>query len=458
MAFSSIFKTRSIVPKITRFSSSIFGSRRLTDSSKLSPTQTPLADTLLETNTILEDIQRQLAIDFAYRVVKEKEEISDIRKRTSSPKITTGQGTDNKLGSGIGKVFNTVTAPVKGVFSRILGFFGWLAAGFVVNKGIKWLSDNPEKLTKMFDFLGKHWKLITGLVIGGIIGRVVLDLVTTVSLFKATIGGFLRLIGIRGLSKTKGAKLPTTKSIGRTGLLKKIFDSGVTTTKTGLSRVKGFDHIALPGGSSRPIQQFSRTKSPLSKMIQGANVGAYKIRTKLGLPKSGIGLKGGLFSALMAGLEFKGRRDEGQGIAKATLGTGASTVAGIAGATKGATIGGGIGAMFGGAGAIPGAIIGSLIGGFGASWLAGNAMDAVSDTVGLGGNEQILNRHESLWHSGDNQSQPIVLDPINFADDSSGPPNISPSAGRENSTATISAEDFSNDNIWYMKDKLGIYE
>lgn len=446
MAFSSIFKTRSIVPKITRFSSSIFGSRRLTDSSKLSPTQTPLADTLLETNTILEDIQRQLAIDFAYRVVKEKEEISDIRKRTSSPKITNREGTDNKLGSGIGKVFNTVTAPVKGVFSRILGFFGWLAAGFVVNKGLKWLSDNPEKLTKMFDFLGKHWKLITGLVVAGIIGKVVLDLATTVALFKATIGGFLGLVGFRRL-------LPKIlpKSIGRTGLLQKIFDSGVKSVRTGSRQAGG-----MPG--TRTVEQFSRTKSPLSKMIQGANVGASKLRTKLGLPKSGIGLKGGLFSTLMAGLEFKGRRDEGQGIAKATLGTGAETIAGIAGATKGATIGGGIGAMFGGFGAIPGAIIGSLIGGFGASWLAGNAMDAVSDTIGLGGNEQILNRHESLWHSGDNQSQPIFLDPINYTDDSSGPPNISPSAGRENSSATISAEDFSNDNIWYMKDKLGIYE
>ena len=446
MAFSSIFKTRSIVPKITRFSSSIFGSRRLTDSSKLSPTQTPLADTLLETNTILEDIQRQLAIDFAYRVVKEKEEISDIRKRTSSPKITNREGTDNKLGSGIGKVFNTVTAPVKGVFSRILGFFGWLAAGFIVNKGLKWLSDNPEKLTKMFDFLGKHWKLITGLVIGGIIGKVVLGLVRTVALFKATVGGFLGLVGFRRL-------LPKIlpKSIGRTGLLQKIFDSGVKSVRIGSRQAGG-----MPG--TRTVEQFSRTKSPLSKMIQGANVGASKIRTKLGLPKSGIGLKGGLFSALMAGLEFKGRRDEGQGIAKATLGTGAETIAGIAGATKGATIGGGIGAMFGGFGAIPGAIIGSLIGGFGASWLAGNAMDAVSDTIGLGGNEQILNRHESLWHSGDNQSQPIILDPINYTDDSSGPPNISPSAGRENSSATISAEDFSNDNIWYMKDKLGIYE
>ena len=446
MAFSSIFKTRSIVPKITRFSSSIFGSRRLTDSSKLSPTQTPLADTLLETNTILEDIQRQLAIDFAYRVVKEKEEIGDIRKRTSSPKITTGQGTDNKLGSGIGKVFNTVTAPIKGVFSRILGFFGWLAAGFVVNKGLKWLSDNPEKLTKMFDFLGKHWKLITGLVVTGIIGKVVLDLVTTVALLKVSFGALLGLVGLR---RSLPKILP--KSIGRTGLLKKIFDSGVTSVRTG-SRQSG----GMPG--TRTVEQFSRTKSPLSKMIQGANVGASKLRSKLGLPKSGIGLKGGLFSTLMAGLEFKGRRDEGQGIAKATLGTGASTVAGIAGATKGATIGGGIGAMFGGAGAIPGAIIGSLVGGIGASWLAGNAMDAVSDTIGLGGNAKILNRHESLWHSGDNQSQPIVLDPINFADDSSGPPNISPSAGRENSTATISAEDFSNDNIWYMKDKLGIYE
>ena len=154
MAFKSIFKTKSLLPKITKVSSSIFG-RRSPDSPILTPSGTPVSETLVETNNILQEIQKQLALDFAYRIAKEEEEIKNIRKTTSTMKggKLGGGEKDTKLGGGIGKVFQTVTALVKGIFSRILGFFGWLAAGFVVNKGLKWLSDNPERIDKIVNIV-----------------------------------------------------------------------------------------------------------------------------------------------------------------------------------------------------------------------------------------------------------------------------------------------------------------
>ena len=198
MAFKSIFKTKSLLPKITKVSSSIFG-RRSTANPILTPSGTPVSETLVETNRILEEIQKQLALDFAYRIAQEEDEIKNIRKNTAimkGGKIGGGEK-DTKLGGGIGKVFQTVTAPVKGIFSRILGFFGWLAAGFVVNKGLKWLSDNPERIDKIVNIVSKHWGLITGLVIGGVILDTVLRLAGTISLLKGALG----LLGIGGAAR-----------------------------------------------------------------------------------------------------------------------------------------------------------------------------------------------------------------------------------------------------------------
>ena len=104
MAFKSIFKTKSLLPKITKVSSSIFG-RRSTANPILTPSGTPVSETLVETNRILEEIQKQLALDFAYRIAQEEDEIKNIRKTTSTMKggkIGADGAKDTKLGGGIG--------------------------------------------------------------------------------------------------------------------------------------------------------------------------------------------------------------------------------------------------------------------------------------------------------------------------------------------------------------------
>ena len=445
MAFRSIFKTKSLLPKITKVSSSIFGRRRSTDAPLLTPSGTPASETLVETNNILQEIQKQLALDFAYRIAKEEEEIKNIRKTTATMKggkIGADGAKDSKLGGGIGKVFQTVTAPIKGVFSRILGFFGWLAAGFVVNKGLKWLSDNPEKIDKIVNIVSKHWRLITGLVIGGVILDTVLRLAGTIALIKGALG----LVGIGVGAKALGVT-GAAAGVSRTGLFTKLSRMGVKTTKTG-TRFRG-----MPG--INPIQQFTRTKTPLSRFLQKQRVAAKLLARNLRLPKTRIG--GGLFSILMGGLEYKGRMDEGQGQAKAALGTAGTIGGGMAGAKGGAMAGTAIGAMFGGVGAIPGSIIGGLIGGIAGSWLGGRALDAVSDNVGLGGNQlsqRELNKHENLFHKrnrnmGGNVST-INLGQTNERADSFGP------SGEAASRGLFSSEDMGNLNVAYMANSLGI--
>ena len=438
MAFKSIFKTKSFLPKITKVSSSIFG-RRSTANPILTPSGTPVSQTLVETNNILQEIQKQLALDFAYRIAQEEDEIKDIRKTTATikgGKIGGGEK-DTKLGGGIGKVFQTVTAPVKGIFSRILGFFGWLAAGFVVNKGLKWLSDNPERIDKIVNVVTKHWKLIAGLVIGGVILNTVLRLAGTIALMKGALG----LLGI-------GAGARGAVAAGnRTGLFTKLSRRGVTTTKTG-TRFTG-----MPGTSPK-ITQFSRTKTPLSRFLQKQRVTSKLLARNLRLPKTRIG--GGLFSLLMGGLEYKGRMDEGQSHLQAGMGTGGTIGGGMIGAKGGAMAGASIGAMFGGVGAVPGAVIGGLIGGIAGSWLGGRAMDAVS---GADADNQLsqreLNRHEKLFHDKSNRGGNVSM--INLGETNEGSPGSFGPSGEAEVVNTFSSEDLGNLSVDYMKGSLGIY-
>ena len=440
MAFKSIFKTKSLLPKITKVSSSIFG-RRSTANPILTPSGTPVSETLVETNRILEEIQKQLALDFAYRIAQEEDEIKDIRKTTATikgGKIGGGEK-DTKLGGGIGKVFQTVTAPVKGIFSRILGFFGWLAAGFVVNKGLKWLSDNPQRIDKIVNIVSKHWKLIAGLVIGGVIFDTVLRLAGTISLLKGALG----LLGI-------GAGARGAVAAGnRTGLFTKLSRRGVTTTKTG-TRFTG-----MPGTSPK-ITQFSRTKTPLSRFLQKQRVTSKLLARNLRLPKTRIG--GGLFSILMGGLEYKGRMDEGQSHLQAGMGTAGTIGGGMAGAKGGAMAGAAIGAMFGGVGAIPGSIIGGLIGGIGGSWLGARAMDSMS---GVNAGNQLsqadIGSHEKLFHDRSNMGGKVNVYNVNNMGENTPSFGNPGEDSNEMDFPNPPPEDNSNPNIASTQSNLGIY-
>ena len=135
-----------------------------------------IAETLIETNRILVEIQRQLAIDFATRMVKERDEFKRIRlgvdrdrKQRKEDKIEAG-----KLGFA-GKVFDKALSPIKGLWSRLLGFFGWISAGWLTNKAVNWLVKNPAAIGKFFDTVTKNWKLIAaiagGLVLASIVGK-----------------------------------------------------------------------------------------------------------------------------------------------------------------------------------------------------------------------------------------------------------------------------------------------
>ena len=88
-----------------------------------------------------------------------------------------------------------------------------------------------------------------------------------------------------------------------------------------------------------------------------------------------FGRANALLNVATAGLEFSDRLAEGQSVAKAGIGTGASVAGGLAGAAKGAALGAFAGPV--------GAIVGGLIGGAIGSFAAGTAADIGTGLVGL---------------------------------------------------------------------------
>ena len=166
----------------------------------------PLEQTLVETNNILVEIQKQLSIDFSYRIAKENEETrriraaSDKKKREEAEKGAEGV---KKVGSAIGGVADKVLAPAKSIIDKILGFLSAVATGFVVEKAIPWLLNNRDKIEGTFKFIQDNWKWILGIIGGVLIGRVVYKVVR---IFRALRGVARFLTGRGGKPSTGGGR------------------------------------------------------------------------------------------------------------------------------------------------------------------------------------------------------------------------------------------------------------
>ena len=137
---------------------------------------TNVAATLVETNRILVEIQKQLALDFANRITEKKQLLELSRRTTLKQKAVKKENFVEKgkqTAKGVLAPFEKVIAPAKGIFDKILDFLALVGTGIVLNTAWEWLSDeeNRQKLKDVFEFLGKNWKIIAGIIVGGFIAK-----------------------------------------------------------------------------------------------------------------------------------------------------------------------------------------------------------------------------------------------------------------------------------------------
>ena len=186
------------VPKGMGYDSIYRGSN--VDPKNLKQESTPVEQTLVETNRILVEIQNQLAIDFASRIARDKEEINKIRavsdkkKRAEAEK---GAEAVKKTGGIISGIGNKILAPAKGIFDKIKDFLAIVLTGFLVNKALPWLAANQGIIDGIFKFLANHWKKILYLIGGIIIFKVVRKIIKIFKAVKA-VAKFLKN-GIKAL-------------------------------------------------------------------------------------------------------------------------------------------------------------------------------------------------------------------------------------------------------------------
>ena len=183
-----------------------------------------LRSALIETNKTLEEIQKQLALDFKMRIDEEKQTLKKIRTDQEKKKIKAEESRlekgVKKLGAAGGALISKVTSPVKGIFEKIKEFFGLILTNILLSDAYKWLQDeeNRKLLDTIFDWIGKGF--VPALI--GIVGFKVFKWVRRLwrlGRFLLRIPGSIikRLFGKRppspsgAGSKGSGSKGPTTK-------------------------------------------------------------------------------------------------------------------------------------------------------------------------------------------------------------------------------------------------------
>ena len=152
----------SFTPKSTFDEQSITKPSTTEDSEQTSRASS-VEQTLVETNRILVEIQKQLSLDFAMRIAEEKEKNASLKEQKSRRKFALKESSIesvNRIGNIVKSGADKVLAPVKSAFDKIIEFVSLIGMGIGANAIFNWLSDdgNKKKLMGWFSFIQDHYK------------------------------------------------------------------------------------------------------------------------------------------------------------------------------------------------------------------------------------------------------------------------------------------------------------
>jgi hypothetical protein len=262
--------------------SSIFGGPR---GIKSAIAKGSVVSSLVETNRILVEIQKQLALDFATRVAQQefnnRQEKDNLSRERFGKEERESEKKRKKIAKVIKEKSRAIVEPIKDVFDRIKKFLLTLGAGFLANNIFKWLGDpeNRKKVTGWFNFVTENWKWILAAValfnstrIGFTILGAVTNILKAIGLIKTVLGILfsplvLKVLGVVALAA--GAFLTAKKiyellqgdPLARAAekrAKEKLFREGVKVTDLGQAMVfvdKDGNPIKLPESA---LENFNR--------------------------------------------------------------------------------------------------------------------------------------------------------------------------------------------------------
>jgi len=161
----------------------IFKAQKVEIGEKITPKVNILEESLIRTNEVLSDVASQLEKDFSKRLQAEKDLLEKERQNKLGSKRDDKEERleAKKVAKFVKSTANTVTAPFKNIFQKILDFGKLFLAGVGVNAALAWLS-NPQNLLKFQETLKKitDRPIISLVAFGGaafiiaeVIGRVI---------------------------------------------------------------------------------------------------------------------------------------------------------------------------------------------------------------------------------------------------------------------------------------------
>ena len=123
---------------------------------------------IVEINNVLTGIADFIKADYESRVDavdKANDQMRDDAAKEDQAKKEKGlEATNKKTGDKIGKTAQNIVSPVKGVFQRLMDAVTAIGLGIGASAAFKFLARPEifEKLTGVFDFIGKHFKWVLG--------------------------------------------------------------------------------------------------------------------------------------------------------------------------------------------------------------------------------------------------------------------------------------------------------
>jgi len=323
-----------------------------------------ISSSLVETNRILVEIQKQLSLDFANRIAEQKNLLKTAKLQREKQSRARKEFSLEKFGGVAKKItglFAPITKPVKSIFDKLKEFLGIIVTGVILNKAFDWLSkeENREKLLNIFNFLTKNWKILAGLFIGAKVIGGLIKIVGFIRRIKKALGFLGKGLGFRG-GRRGGTTTTTTETQRRGGLLK---DStgrrrGFKTETTGTLQQRRDQY----GRATGLTEVYKTTKNPIAKALQRSDIAIQKIgRNMMKAIGMGPGAKG--LSKFLRPL-FKRIPVFGPLIDFAVSLALGEPVGRAAAKSVGAAVGGTLGSfLFPGAGTILGGVVGDLLGG-----------------------------------------------------------------------------------------------
>ena len=122
--------------------------------------------TLVETNKILVEIQKELSKAFGIQSSEDRRNKDKMRRDKSRKKLGKEESglerSSRKLGESVSGAAENIVSPIGNIFSKIMDFLGIMLLGIASNWVFSWLKDpeNMEKVNGWWNWIKDHWQWV----------------------------------------------------------------------------------------------------------------------------------------------------------------------------------------------------------------------------------------------------------------------------------------------------------